>query len=403
MQINLAILWVPLLPSILCEQIHTMIDIFLFEQQFRRFQEHVIKESGLDFTSFSSNPYTAQEEDYKYDVYRTARKILKFETWREADIGAGDIARSVAEAIELPANNLVQWQSRYGDESRPHHALKSAIESLSDIETYDSAFYSLYRKSDDPNTFESFVKLFGRKYALIAYLLFLKDRTRYMPIAPSYFDQAFSLLGVDFSTNQKCSWENYLTFNNILLELKVLLSEKLEGEVSLLDAHSFAWMISRTIDDNVLSENDRKYLELSAKQREAVVQARIGQGYFRDELFKYWGVCSITGCQERSLLRASHIKPWSKCDLKEAIDPFNGLLLSPTFDAAFDAALITFDDAGKILISPSLRDSDAKALGIFTSLRLKQIDRRHQHYLHYHRDLFSVRANHSLEQADKRS
>ena len=70
---------------------------------------------------------------------------------------------------------------------------------------------------------------------------------------------------------------------------------------------------------------------------------------------------------------------------------------------AFDAALITFDDAGKILISPSLRDSDAKALGIFTSLRLKQIDRRHQHYLHYHRDLFSVRANHSLEQADKRS
>jgi hypothetical protein len=39
-----------------------MIDIFLFEQQFQRFREHVINESGMDLTSFSSNPYTEVQE-----------------------------------------------------------------------------------------------------------------------------------------------------------------------------------------------------------------------------------------------------------------------------------------------------------------------------------------------------
>ncbi len=363
-----------------------MIDKFLFEQQFQRFRDHVIKESGMDLTSFSSNPYTEVQEGYKYDLYRDARKLLRFETWKESDIGSGKIARSVIEAVELPKNNLVQWQSRYGDERRPHNALLVALESHLNIEAFDSVFYSLYRKSDDLNVFGSLVDLFGRKYAVIAYLLFLKDRNQYMPIAPSYFDKAFSLLGASFSTNQKCSWENYLTFNNILSELKILLTGKLEGEVSLLDAHSFAWMISRTIEDNELTKDDVEYLELSEKQREAVVKARIGQGYFRDALVNYWGECSVTKCKEISLLRASHIKPWSKCDSKEAVDPFNGFLLSPTLDAAFDAGFITFDDTGKVLISNCLNESDAGILGISSSLCLSRIEQKHRHYLKYHRE-----------------
>ncbi len=363
-----------------------MIDIFLFEQQFQRFREHVIKESGMDLTSFSSNHYTEDQESYKYDLYRDARKSLKFETWEKSDIGSGKIARSVVEAIELPDNNLVQWQSRYGDEKRPHSALCIALEKQSNIEAFDSAFYSLYRKSDDLNIFGSLVDLFGQKYALISYFLFLKNRNQYMPIAPTYFDRAFSLLGASFSTSHKCSWENYLTFNNILSELKILLTDKLAEEVSLLDAHSFAWMISRTIKDNKLTKNDIEYLELSEKQREATVKARIGQGYFRDALMNYWGECAVTGCKEISLLRASHIKPWSKCDSKEAVDPFNGFLLSPTFDAAFDAGFITFDDTGKTLISILLKESDAEILGISSSLYLSRIEQRHRHYLKYHRD-----------------
>lgn len=364
-----------------------MIDIFLFEKQFKRFREHVTKESGMDdLMSFSSNHYIELQEGYKSDLRRHARKFLKVETWKESDIGSGKISRAVIEAIELPNNNLVQWQSRYGHEKRPHYALHVALEEHSNIEAFDLAFYSLYRRTDDLNIFKKLVDLFGRKYALIAYLLFLKDQNQYMPIAPSYFDKAFRLLGVSFSTNRKCSFENYLAFNSILSELKILLSDKLQGEVSLLNAHSFAWMISRTIEDNELTQDNIEYLKSSEKQKEAIVKARVGQGYFRDALVNYWGECAVTKCKEISVLRASHAKPWSKCDHKEAVDPFNGFLLSPTFDVAFDTGLVTFDDAGNVIISSSLKVSDSEILGISSSCCLSRIDQRHQHYLKYHRE-----------------
>jgi hypothetical protein len=48
----------------------------------------------------------------------------------------------------------------------------------------------------------------------IAYLYFLKDFSRYVPIAPNYFDQAFEMLGVVFVTSHKCSWVNYSTYGS---------------------------------------------------------------------------------------------------------------------------------------------------------------------------------------------
>jgi hypothetical protein len=54
-------------------------------------------------------------------------------------------------------------------------------------------------------------------------------------------------------------------------------------------------------------------------------------------------------------------------------------------DAAFDAGYISFDNAGKILISQYLSQSDAQILGIFSSLRLSKIHSKHQQYLVCHR------------------
>src|SRR3546814_3413344 len=50
-------------------------------------------------------------------------------------------------------------------------------------------------------------------------------------------------------------------------------------------------------------------------------------------------------------LRASHIKPWSKCASgDERVDGNNGLLLSPTADHLFDRGWITFEDDGALEI-----------------------------------------------------
>jgi putative restriction endonuclease len=65
--------------------------------------------------------------------------------------------------------------------------------------------------------------------------------------------------------------------------------------------------------------------------------------------------CCITGINVPSLLRASHIKPWS--DFADCrLDPRNGLCLSSLHDAAFDSGLITLDEAFRVVLSKRLKE-----------------------------------------------
>ena len=92
------------------------------------------------------------------------------------------------------------------------------------------------------------------------------------------------------------------------------------------------------------------------------------------------------GVAEPRLLRASHIKPWAKCDTDaERLDVYNGLLLAAHLDAAFDAGLISFDDEGAILFSSQFAQGDRDALGIHGQLALRRIGGRHLPNLAWHR------------------
>lgn len=140
---------------------------------------------------------------------------------------------------------------------------------------------------------------------------------------------------------------------------------------------------------NVLQEIEQfqdSYQTLQETTREAVIQSRIGQGQFRTSLIEYWQGCSVTGCQQIELLRASHIKPWRDSSNIERLDVYNGLLLLPNLDACFDSGLISFDDKGNILISSRLDKSTLLQLGIDSNLKLSRVDPRHRVYLRYHRE-----------------
>jgi hypothetical protein len=114
-------------------------------------------------------------------------------------------------------------------------------------------------------------------------------------------------------------------------------------------------------------------------------QRRVGHDQFRAMLLQRWGSCAVTGLATPRLLRASHIKPWASSTPVEKTDPFNGLLLAPHLDAAFDAGLIAFDDQGRLLLSPELSSQDAGRLGLHADLRLREVDARHLPYLAFHR------------------
>lgn len=94
-----------------------------------------------------------------------------------------------------------------------------------------------------------------------------------------------------------------------------------------------AFQLSRSLPNQLLHDFQTKTAHLPrTTEVERMVVQRIGQDQFRTGLLEYWeGRCAITGLGIASLLRASHIKPWSKCATDaERLDVYNGLLLAPT-------------------------------------------------------------------------
>ena len=171
------------------------IDPYLFERQFAAFRAFVEEQSQVPFVSFASHPYPEKQEDYKYQIHRAARAALAFQAWKTSDIGSGEIIAVTIEAIEIPGNNLLLWQSRFGSKGRAHQLLYEAQGDRDKIQQVESCLFRLYHESYEADSFAELVSIFGKRYSLIAYLFFLKDRSKYLPIAPRYFDKAFGYLG----------------------------------------------------------------------------------------------------------------------------------------------------------------------------------------------------------------
>jgi hypothetical protein len=124
-----------------------------------------------------------------------------------------------------------------------------------------------------------------------------------------------------------------------------------------------------------------------ATEAERLVVLRIGQNIFRDSLLEYWQCrCPLTGITDPALLRSSHIVPWSECATDaQRLDVFNGLLLSALWDAAFDRALVTFDNDGKPEFSPKLSSAARDALHWSQPFPLTDC---HRQNLDFHRECF---------------
>ena len=90
-------------------------------------------------------------------------------------------------------------------------------------------------------------------------------------------------------------------------------------------------------------------------------------------------------CEMTDVLIASHIKPWRKSTNKERLDRYNGLLLLPNYDKLFDKGLIYFEDNGKIIISPLIKEEEYKVLGISPNDELFKVYPKNKPYLEEHR------------------
>ncbi|MBV9590836.1 MAG: HNH endonuclease [Hyphomicrobiales bacterium] len=130
-------------------------------------------------------------------------------------------------------------------------------------------------------------------------------------------------------------------------------------------------VVSELLDDAV-ERRIATSLDIDDTVRNSLIQARRGQGMFRQNVEIIEPACRLTGITNPSLLIASHIKPWRLCQTaEERLDGMNGFMLTPDADHLFDRGFISFEDNGQVLVSPRVDGHDLRRLG-FEQLALER-------------------------------
>lgn len=157
------------------------------------------------------------------------------------------------------------------------------------------------------------------------------------------------------------------------------------GWVSTADSGSTRSAFEAAAAANEVARESRRH-PLPETERQALVDARIGQGKYRSDLMRIWGGrCALTGSSVQPALVASHILAWQDATNAQRLDPYNGLLLAAQVDKLFDRGLISFDGAGRLLRARSISLADLRSLGIGPNARLRALRAEHKAYLALHR------------------
>lgn len=121
-------------------------------------------------------------------------------------------------------------------------------------------------------------------------------------------------------------------------------------------------------------------------ERTALVQARLGQGLFRDKVRSVERACRITKVDRMEHLIASHVRPWRDSNNEQRLDGENGLLLTPTVDHLFDKGFISFEDSGHLIVSPVADPLSLKRMGIDCHTNVGVFSQGQRQYLDFHRE-----------------
>lgn len=124
------------------------------------------------------------------------------------------------------------------------------------------------------------------------------------------------------------------------------------------EAEAIELMVASRTSGLTLSKRliQKFHIDNAETEREVKVNQRIGQDIFRALLLRIYNQrCCLTGIDIPEVLRASHIIPWAE-NIKNRLNPENGLCLSATYDAAFDKHLISLDENYRLILSPVIKE-----------------------------------------------
>jgi len=221
------------------------------EAQYVRFVDYIETTVQEFFHSFSTCKYIEEQENYKYSIFRDARESLSNKLWKSKDIGTGSIQKAVVSSIPTKVyhgshnmeNNLVDWRKREDFSKLPRSRFLEEI------------FFNFYKsKIPESEVFQQLQEE-GLSYQIIAYLFFIKDSKRFLPISQEKFDKIFTLIGIpNFKTSGSLSWDNYAEFCNTVKKVRLFLLTKDEN-ATLIDAHSFLWILGNQMNESSLLDS----------------------------------------------------------------------------------------------------------------------------------------------------
>jgi putative restriction endonuclease len=128
--------------------------------------------------------------------------------------------------------------------------------------------------------------------------------------------------------------------------------------------------------------------DIADTDRESLIIARRGQGLFKQRVMRIESSCRITKVENPAHLRASHCKPWRDSSNQERLDGENGLLLTPSIDHLFDRGFISFEDKGRLIISPVAHLPSLRKMGVTTDdpVDVGTFSEGQRGFLDYHRN-----------------
>lgn len=211
-------------------------------------------------------------------------------------------------------------------------------------------------------------------------------------------------INVDYKSYESKRWayDSFIIIYNILakrFEVQEIKPETLRKTTTATSSISIENNSEQEVAESQNEINEIKEFEhslpenITATTKEQLVKIRIGQSLFRKRLLEKDPRCKICGLNDQDLLIASHIQPWKDSNDCEKLNPYNGFLLCPNHDALFDKVYISFEDNGKILISPNLSDKTLNLFGVSSEIENISIHPENKQFLKWHRDKYHNQIN----------
>ncbi|MEZ5976057.1 MAG: HNH endonuclease [Planctomycetota bacterium] len=234
----------------------------------------------------------------------------------------------------------------------------------------------------------------GERWNAIGWMVDVSYRSVGGDIRPSeHMDVIGSLLPEKYSPLQQSGRGNQ---NMYLTQLSPQLGQVIEGlinqeltgrELFPEPAHYGTGVHSRQLEwEDEVEQSIVSNAQIPETTRKALVQARRGQGAFRNRVLEIEHSCRVTGVEDPALLIASHCKPWRSSTDEERLDGNNGLVLTPNADRLFDRGWISFADEGGLLVSPRVAGGTLARLGIGAEIAARPFTDQQCAYLTYHRN-----------------